>query len=76
MPDTPAEKDSNMSTRSPHVAMALVVSLIAAAGSASAAGLEHVMNIGLEGVAEGQFKYVEDFAFTKDGHLLVTDASA
>jgi DNA-binding beta-propeller fold protein YncE len=45
--------------------------------AASAANLkfEHVMNIGSEGVREGQFKYVEDFAFTKDGHLLVTDAA-
>jgi sugar lactone lactonase YvrE len=45
--------------------------------SAYAAELKfvHVMNIGSEGVAEGQFKYIEDFAFTKDGRLLVTDAS-
>ena len=35
---------------------------------------EHVMNIGAAGTDEGQFKYVEDFAFTKDGHLLVTNA--
>ena len=35
---------------------------------------EHVMNIGTTGTGEGQFKYVEDFAFTKDGHLLATDA--
>src|SRR5215212_5913024 len=35
---------------------------------------EHVMNIGSTGTGEGQFKYVEDFAFTKDGHLLATDA--
>ena len=35
---------------------------------------EHVMNIGSAGTDEGQFKYVEDFAFTKDGQLLVTDA--
>lgn len=35
---------------------------------------EHVMNIGKEGSGEGQFKYVEDFAFTKDGKLLATDA--
>lgn len=41
---------------------------------AEALKFEHVMNIGTEGVGEGQFKYVEDFAFTKDGHLLVTDA--
>ena len=32
------------------------------------------MNIGT-GTGEGQFKYVEDFAFTKDGHLLATDAA-
>jgi DNA-binding beta-propeller fold protein YncE len=36
---------------------------------------QHVMDIGAEGVAPGQFKYVEDFAFGKDGELLVTDAS-
>jgi len=36
---------------------------------------EHVMTIGSEGTGEGQFKYVEDFAFTKDGRLLVTDAA-
>jgi DNA-binding beta-propeller fold protein YncE len=36
---------------------------------------EHVMNIGSEGHGEGQFKYVEDFAFSKEGHLLATDAS-
>jgi len=36
---------------------------------------EHVMNIGSAGTGEGQFKYVEDFAFTKDGHLLATDAA-
>ena len=35
---------------------------------------EHVMNIGSDGTGEGQFKYVEDFAFTKDGKLLATDA--
>jgi DNA-binding beta-propeller fold protein YncE len=36
---------------------------------------EHVMNIGTAGVGEGQFKYVEDFAFSKDGALLATDAA-
>ncbi len=36
---------------------------------------EHVMNIGSEGRGAGQFKCVEDFAFTRDGRLLVTDAS-
>ena len=35
---------------------------------------EHVLNIGSEGTGEGQFKYVEDFAWTKDGKLLATDA--
>jgi len=47
------------------------------APAARAAGLEfeHVMNIGSAGTGEGQFKYVEDFAFSKDGHLLVTDAA-
>jgi DNA-binding beta-propeller fold protein YncE len=36
---------------------------------------QHVMDIGAEGIAPGQFKYVEDFAFGKNGELLVTDAS-
>lgn len=37
---------------------------------------EHVMNIGTVGTGEGQFKYVEDFAFSNDGkYLLVTDAA-
>jgi DNA-binding beta-propeller fold protein YncE len=36
---------------------------------------EHVMDIGTKGAAPGEFKYVEDFAFSKNGELLVTDAS-
>ena len=36
---------------------------------------QHVMTIGSEGTEPGQFRYVEDFAFSKDGHLLVTDAA-
>src|SRR6187549_888097 len=36
---------------------------------------EHVMNIGSKGAGEGQFEYVEDFAMSKDGHLLATDAA-
>jgi len=36
---------------------------------------EHVMSFGSEGTEEGQFKYVEDFAFSAGGHLLVTDAA-
>jgi hypothetical protein len=37
--------------------------------------LEHVMNIGSEGFGPGQFKYIEDFAFSRDGYLLAADAS-
>ena len=29
---------------------------------------------GSEGTNDGQFLYIEDFAFSRDGHLLVTDA--
>jgi hypothetical protein len=36
---------------------------------------QHIMDIGAEGLAPGQFKYVEDFAFGKNGELLVTDRS-
>jgi len=36
---------------------------------------EHAFNIGVAGTQEGQFAYVEDFAFSRDGRLLVTDAS-
>lgn len=36
---------------------------------------EHVMMIGTQGTGEGQFKYVEDFDFSADGHLLATDAA-
>src|SRR5215468_7660690 len=41
---------------------------------AEALKFEHVMDIGSAGAGEGQFKYVEDFAFAADGKLLVTDA--
>ncbi len=44
-------------------------------GHAGESRFEHVMNIGSEGSGPGQFKYVEDFAFSKDDHLLVTDAA-
>lgn len=40
-----------------------------------AMNFEHVMTIGSEGTGEGQFKYVEDFAFDSKGHLLATDAA-
>lgn len=36
---------------------------------------EHVINIGSAGQNEGQFEYVEDFAFNKKGQLLATDAA-
>ena len=35
----------------------------------------HLLNIGTAGNDEGQFAYVEDMAFARDGQLLVTDAS-
>ena len=59
------------------LAAAVSAALALLAGSVSAAELkfEHVMNIGSEGVAEGQFKYVEDLVFSRDGRLLATDAS-
>jgi DNA-binding beta-propeller fold protein YncE len=44
-------------------------------GSAQPLKFQHVMNIGGEGTGNGQFKYVEDFAFDKKGHLLATDAA-
>jgi DNA-binding beta-propeller fold protein YncE len=55
----------------------LIAAALVLATQVQAAPLQvrHVMNIGVEGRGEGQFKYVEDFAFSKDGHLLVTDAS-
>jgi DNA-binding beta-propeller fold protein YncE len=56
---------------------ALVCATLALAVSAQAQDVkfEHVMTIGSEGTGEGQFKYVEDFAFSKDGRLLATDAA-
>jgi DNA-binding beta-propeller fold protein YncE len=55
----------------------LALGLTATVSPAVAAELkyEHVMNIGAVGTGEGQFKYVEDFAFSKEGHLLATDAA-
>ena len=44
----------------------------AAAGQSHGLEFRHLMNIGTPGVGEGQFRYVEDFAFSKDGKLLVT----
>ena len=66
-----------MVLRSLRVTILFAVLLTLSVGAAAAAGLkfEHVMNIGSEGTGEGQFKYVEDLAFSKDGHLLATDGS-
>src|SRR3954468_21085916 len=65
------------STRRACVAGFLALGLAVSVGPAVAADLkfEHVMNIGAVGTGEGQFKYVEDFAFSKEGHLLATDAA-
>ena len=64
-------------------ALALVCALMVSAGAPATATstvatrlqFEFVMNIGSEGVGAGEFKYVEDFAFTRDGHLIVTDGA-
>lgn len=53
----------------------LLVCSLFATGYADNVSFEHVMNIGSEGRDAGQFKYVEDFAFDKNGHLLATDAA-
>ena len=46
---------------------AIGAALMFTAVSANAAEMKftHVMNIGTTGTGEGQFKYVEDFAFTQ-----------
>ena len=54
---------------------AIGLALFAAPALAGELKFEHVMNIGSEGTGEGQFKYVEDFALSKDGKLLATDAA-
>src|SRR3954467_10012492 len=56
------------------VAICTAFGLEATLAQDSKVQFEHVMNIGTTGTGEGQFKYVEDFAFSKDGHLLATDA--
>ena len=57
------------------LAVSLIASLAGAtAVRADALQFEHVTSFGAQGSAEGQFEYVEDFAFTKAGQLLVTDA--
>jgi DNA-binding beta-propeller fold protein YncE len=56
-------------------ATAAVAALVAAPALAQGPMFEHVMTFGSEGEGEGQFQYVEDFAFEADGDLLVTDAA-
>ena len=58
-----------------HIASATLLVCILSLGQAHAMQFEHVMNIGSEGSGPGQFQYVEDFAMSQDGHLLVTDAA-
>lgn len=56
--------------------LALAASLAAAMSvRAEALQFEYVTSFGTQGSAEGQFEHVEDFAFTKAGQLLVTDAA-
>ncbi len=58
------------------VSLCLAVILVLTSGRcAGALDFEHVMSFGSEGVAPGQFKYVEDFALDSKGRLLVTDAA-
>jgi hypothetical protein len=56
----------------------LGAALILAVASGNHAGelrFQHLMNIGTRGNGPGQFNYIEDLAFSKDGRLLVTDAA-
>ena len=53
----------------------LAFGLTVSPAAASDLKFEHVMNIGDVGTGEGKFKYVEDFAFSREGHLLATDAA-
>ena len=67
-----------MSAKARHLRSMLGIGLLLVTATVVSAGslkFEHVMNIGSEGLDRGRFKYVEDFCFGKNGHLLVTDAS-
>lgn len=57
------------------VSLSLSALLLAAQPAAAQPKFEHVMDIGSKGDGEGQFSYVEDFAFEPDGDLLATDAA-
>lgn len=48
--------------------------LLGANNVVNAAKFEHILNFGGKGDGPGQFEYVESFAFTGDGKILVTDA--
>jgi hypothetical protein len=64
--------------RAVHVLFAFVfgaVSMQMQSAKAADVTFEYVTSIGSEGSGPGQFKYIEDFAFAKNGDLLVTDAS-
>jgi DNA-binding beta-propeller fold protein YncE len=57
------------------LATAAVLHATAALADTQRISFEHLMTIGSEGTGPGQFRYVEDFALTASGQLLVTDAS-
>src|SRR5512132_1029190 len=56
------------------VGAALMLAVVSK-GQAGELRFQHRMNIGSQGSEPGQFSYVEDFAFSKDGRLLATDAA-
>ncbi|SFB14477.1 6-bladed beta-propeller protein [Poseidonocella pacifica] len=63
------------SARCGFAALAATTSLFAASAVLAQPTFEHVMTFGSEGDGEGQFQYVEDFAFDAAGNILVTDAA-
>jgi DNA-binding beta-propeller fold protein YncE len=64
-----------MSYRRTQAATVVLGLVLAGGGHASELNFRHVMDISAGGTGPGQFKYVEDFAFGKNGELLATDAS-
>lgn len=58
------------------ISAVLSAAMLFGAAALAHAGMEfeHVMNIGSKGTGNGQFQYVEDFAWSIDGKLLATDA--
>jgi DNA-binding beta-propeller fold protein YncE len=57
------------------ISFAVIATSLVAAPAMAKMKFEHVLTIGSAGTGKAQFKYVEDFAFTNDGKLLVTDAA-